>query len=292
MMRKVLFSLIPIFLFGAYLYGLRLFFLVLVVFPLGIVCEAIFEKIKKKKITEAVLVTCSLYVLSMPPDVPLWVAGIGIVFGVVIGKEVFGGFGRNPFNPAVTGRLFVYITFPAFMTAGWIAGGNFGIDAVSAATPLSAAGGAGTPDLLSLAAGFRPGTIGESPVILILLAGIFLAATGTASWVIILSTLGSAALLTGIFDMAGVPGALATLPALMSGSIVFVAVFMATDPVSAPKNKPAQILYGMIIGSVAVLIRTFSPSFAEGTSFGVMIGNTFAMLLDEMTAKRKKKADT
>jgi Na+-transporting NADH:ubiquinone oxidoreductase subunit B len=288
MMRKVLISLAPLFLFAAYMYGLRLLFLMMIVFPLGIVAEFIFEKVKKKKVSEAVLVTCSLYVLSLPPNTPWWVAAIGILFGVIIGKEVFGGFGRNPFNPAIAGRLFVYLSFPAFMTGGWIGGGHFGIDAVSAATPLALQRMGQSPDLLSMLIGLRPGALGESPVILILIAAIFLMVTRTASWIIICSTLGSAGLLTFIFDMTGVPVAFDTLPALMSGSLLFVTVFMATDPVSAPKNKPAQIIYGTVIGTTSVLVRTFSPSFSEGTSFGVMIGNTFAMLFDEITGKKKK----
>jgi Na+-transporting NADH:ubiquinone oxidoreductase subunit B len=288
MMRKVLISLIPIFLFASYMYGLRLLFLILIVFPLGIIAEFIFEKVKKKKVSEAVLVTCSLYVLSLPPNAPWWVAGIGILFGVVIGKETFGGFGRNPFNPAIAGRLFIYLTFPTFMTAGWIGGGNFGVDAVSAATPLALQRMGQSPDLISMLIGLRPGALGESPVILILIAAIFLMVTRTASWIIILSTFASAGLLTFILDMAGVAGAFDTLPAIMSGSLLFVTVFMATDPVSAPKHKPAQLLYGAIIGTTSVLIRTFSPSFSEGTSFGIMMGNTFAMLFDEMTGKKKK----
>ncbi|MBN2531327.1 MAG: RnfABCDGE type electron transport complex subunit D [Spirochaetales bacterium] len=287
MMRKVLISLIPVFLFAGYMYGLHFLILMLVVFPAGFICEAIFELRKKKKVSEAVFVTCGLYVLSLPPDLPWWIALIGIIFALVIGKEVFGGFGRNPFNPAICGRLFVYITFPAFMTGGWLSGGNFGLDAVTTATPLAALHAGEAVNIQSLLLGFRPGAMGESPIILILIAGIFLMSTRTASWIIILSTLSSAALLTFCLDITGIPQALDTVPALFSGSLLFVTVFMATDPVSAPKKPFPRVLYGIIIGAVSILIRTFSL-FAEGTSFGVLVGNTFAPLLDEIAGGKKK----
>lgn len=287
MMRKVLLSLVPIFILAGYMYGLRLLILVAVVFPAGFICEAIFELRKKKKVSEALFVTCGLYVLSLPPQIPWWIALIGIIFAIVIGKEVFGGFGRNPFNPAICGRLFVYITFPTFMTAGWLNGSNWGLDALTSASPLAMIRAGEGLDLTAMLVGFRPGSMGESPVILILLAGIFLISTRTASWVIILSTLGSAALLTFVLDVTGVPKALSTVQALMSGSLLFVTIFMATDPVSAPKKPIPQLFYGIIIGSVSILVRTFSL-FAEGTSFGVLIGNTFAPLLDEVLGRKKK----
>jgi Na+-transporting NADH:ubiquinone oxidoreductase subunit B len=286
MMRRVLLALVPIFLFAGYLYGLRLLILAAVVFPAAFICEYIFEKRKNKKVSEAVFVTSSLFLLSLPPDVPWWMALIGIVFAVVIGKEVFGGFGRNPFNPAVSGRLFIYITFPIFLTSGWIAPGNFGIDAVSAATPLALLHNGKSVDVISLLTGLRPGAFGESQIFLIIAAGVFLAVTRTASWVIMLSMLGSAALLTFFLDFFHAPGAPQTLPMLLSGSLLFVAVFIATDPVSAPKNRLSQLFFGIIVGTSSVLIRTFSL-FIEGTSFGVLVGNTFALLLDELTEKKK-----
>jgi Na+-transporting NADH:ubiquinone oxidoreductase subunit B len=286
MMRRVLLSLAPIVLFAGYLYGLRLLVLALVVFPAGFICEYIFEKRRNKKVTEAVFVTSTLFLLSLPPDTPWWMALIGIVFGIVIGKEVFGGFGRNPFNPAIAGRLFIYLTFPLFMTAGWVTPGDFGIDAVSTATPLAMLHAGTHVDLAALLTGLRPGSMGESPVVLVLLAGIYLMATKTASWITCLSTIGSAALLTFALDITNVPKALDTLPALLSGSFLFVAVFMATDPVSSPKNPVARLLFGIIVGTTAVLVRTFSL-FTEGTSFGVLVGNTLGPLLDELTEKNK-----
>ncbi len=291
MMRRVLIALIPVYAFAVYLYGLPLAVLTAVVVPAAVLAELIFERIrtprdKKPKVSEAVLVTAFLFLLSLPPTAPFWIALIGIVFAVVITKMAFGGFGRNVFNPAISGRLFIYIAFPAFMTGSFISAGKFGVDAVTAATPLALArAGQSAPDLLSLFLGVRPGSFGESAVIPIIAAAVFLIITKTANWRIILSTLAGAALLTLALWLAGIPAALPPPSALLAGSLLFVAVFYATDPVSAPKRPASQLIYGVIIGVAAILIRQFSL-FAEGTSFAVLLGNMFAPLLDYIFRKR------
>ncbi|KUK80595.1 MAG: NQR2 and RnfD family protein, partial [Petrotoga mobilis] len=139
MMRKVLYSLIPIYAFAFYMYGWRLIFLSIFVYGFGILTEYIMERRQKRKVTDAVLVSCTLFVLSLPPATPWWIASIGIIFGVLFAKEVYGGFGRNVFNPAIAGRLFIYITFPNIMTQSWLQPGNFGratSDILTSATPL------------------------------------------------------------------------------------------------------------------------------------------------------------
>jgi Na+-transporting NADH:ubiquinone oxidoreductase subunit B len=205
---------------------------------------------------------------------------------VVIGKEVYGGFGRNIFNPAISGRLFVYIAFPNPLQSGYLEPGRFGIgvDAVSGATNLGILRDGGSIDWLMSFLGIRPGAMGESSILLILLAAAYLIVTRTASWRIILSTFLSATVLTTILHYAGVAAAFFPLDAVLSGSIFFVCVFIATDPVSAPKKTLSHWLYGFIIGSTSILIRTFSL-FPEGTSFGVLLGNTFASLLDQMAGR-------
>ncbi len=288
MMRKVIYSLLPIYLFAGYMYGWRLLFLTGIVFSAGIVTEYIFEKLRKKKVTEAVLVTCMLYLLSLPPLTPWWIALIGIVFGVIFGKMVFGGFGRNTYNPAITGRLFVYISFPNRMTYDWSTFGNFGIgmDALSGATPLSILREGGSIDIVQHLLGFRPGSMGESPIILIVLAGIYLIWTKTASWEIITGYFTSAMLLSLGLYLFDAPYAMEPVSAMISGSVLFVLVFMATDPISAPKRTPSKWVYGIVIGMTTVIIRTFSL-FPEGTSFGILLGNTFAPLLDEIFTRKK-----
>lgn len=289
MMRRVIYSLIPIYLFAIYLYGVRLLWLSVFVFGAGIFTEWIMEKRRNKKVSEAVLVTCLLIVLSLPPQTPWWIAVIGTVFGVLIGKEVYGGFGRNIFNPAITARIFIYITFANIMTSGWIKPGGFGVDTISTATPLEMLRAGEHLSNFNLFFGLRAGSFGESSILLILIAAVYLIWTKTASWRIMLSTFGSAAILTSALYLAGIDSAMPPIQALMSGSLIFVTVFMATDPVSAPKKHSSQWVYGIIIGVTSILVRTFSL-FSEGTSFGVLMGNTFASLLDQINFKKKVKS--
>ena len=293
MMRRVVGALLPLLAFATYLYGWRVLALNALVVVLGVTTEWLFERKRGKKVSEAVLITSLLFGLSLPPLVPFWVAAVGIVFAVAMAKEVFGGFGRNVFNPAIAGRLFIYISFPTLMQRSWVAPripgflSNLGVDAITSATPLSLLGTGETVDWLGLLLGFRLGSIGESAIWLIVIAAIYLIVTKTAQWRLIVSTFGSAAILTTIFYLTGLTSAAPHL-ALMSGSILFVSVFMATDPVSAPNKPASQWIYGAIIGGVTVLIRTFA-GFPEGTSFGVLIGNTFANLIDEIIPKKKAK---
>ena len=384
-MRKVLYSLIPIFLYSIYQYGWRVLSVTVVVFGIGILSEFIMEKARNKKVSEAVLVTCALLTLSFPPAIPLWVAAVAALFAVVIGKGVYGGFGRNVFNPAITGRIFTYISFPLLLQTTWMIPGVFGtvginsqaqgsapleaafmvlivvilcivvtknfekkkivkasiaiavilmitlyvmtayagllqpeVDAVSTVTPLEIYRGLQSDNLpanygyindntlINLFFGLRVGAIGESAIFLIILAGIYLMWTKTANWRLMLMTLLSATVLTVAFYYSGLiaelSGGVLMNPAntdlsgqitdivkfLFSGSLFYVAVFMATDPVSGPNKPLAQFFYGIIIGSVTILIRVFS-GFPEGTSFGILIGNTFANLLDEISPAPKKK---
>ncbi len=289
MMRRVLYALAPIYLFTLYLYGLPLILLSLVVFPAGVLTEYLFLKGKKQKVSEAVLVTCALFTLSLPPRTPLWIALIGIVFSVLFAKMSFGGFGRNPFNPAISGRLLIYLSFPQQMTYGWSVPGNFGIeaDAFTGATPLAVLREGGQIDIVQHLLGLRPGSLGEGMIILIVLGGLYLIKTKTASFEIIISTIVSFTLFTFLFDIAGIETALPTFGSIVSGSIIFVAVFFATDPISAPKKPQSKWVYGFIIGTTTVIVRTFSL-FPEGTSFGILFGNTFASLIDEFFTPKKK----
>ena len=173
-MRRVLIALIPIHLFAIYLYGWRLLLLGAVVFVVGIGIEFLFERKRKKKVSEAVLVTCSLFLLSLPAHTPWWIAIIGITFSVLIAKEIYGGFGRNIFNPAISGRLFIYIAFPNQLQRGFLEPGGFGLsaDTISSATPLTLLREGGSVDYLMHLIGLRPGAMGETSVILIALAAV------------------------------------------------------------------------------------------------------------------------
>lgn len=310
-MRKVVYSLLPLFLYSVYLYGWRSVLITGIVFLAGTLTEYIMEKRKNKKVSEAVFVTNLLFALSLPPGIPfthLWIPVVGIVFAVLFAKEAFGGFGRNIFNPAITGRLFIYLSFTLIMQTTWMVPGNFGsggifgIDGVSGATPLDMIfnGNGANLNITDMFFGFRAGAMGESAIFLILGAAVYLIATKTANWKLMFSTI-AGALLT--FIPVYLAGAVPGMPAqsglaafidiakyLMSGSLIFVTVFMVTDPVTGPNKPASQWIYGLMIGAITILIRVFNTGIPEATSFAVIIGNTFASLLDEYLPAKKKKA--
>ncbi len=283
MMRKVLIALAPVYIHTVWLYGPRALAAMILTFALGILTEWVFERKRSGKVSEAILVTCALYSLAFPPRTPLWILAVGIVFATAMAKGVYGGFGRNIFNPAIAGRLFVYIAFATVLNASYLAQGGFGIgaaDIVASATPLGLMRAGTRLPLVDLLLGNRPGALGEGCILLILLAAVYLIATKTASWKIILSSVAGGGILASALYFGGVKGALPP-ESLLAGSFMFVTVFMATDPVSAPKKAIAQYVYGAMIGGLIVVIRTFS-AFPEGTSFALLLGNTFASLIDEL----------
>jgi Na+-transporting NADH:ubiquinone oxidoreductase subunit B len=315
-MRRVVYSMVPLFLFATLLYGWRVPVQVAVVFAAGIATEFLFTRHRGKKVSEAVLVTCAIYALALPPALPLWITVVGIVFAVALAKEAYGGFGRNVFNVAIAGRLFIYLSFPVPYNESWMVpatigsggiSGLFGsasaagVDTVTAATPLARIAAGDMPRVMELFLGFRGGSMGESSILLILLAATYLLVTKTANWRMMLFTvLGALVAATGFFlgglipgiNPASYRGLQAFVPLvvyMMSGSILYVAVFMSTDPITAPNNPLAQFAYGLIIGGVSMTIRALG-GFPEGTSFGILFANTFSALLDEIFPKKKKKA--
>jgi Na+-transporting NADH:ubiquinone oxidoreductase subunit B len=196
----------------------------------------------------------------------------------------YGGFGRNIFNPAITGRLFIYITFPNIANK-WLIPGNFGLtDGVAGATPLEILRNGGIPKISDLLMGTISGSLGESSVILIIAAAVYLLYTKTASWRSMGGTLAGYLLVqTLLFSFFGGTN---PLYGVFSGSLLFISVFMVTDPVSSPKKNGSIIAYGLLIGLSVSLIRSFSL-FPEGTSFAILLGNTFAPLMDEIIGKLK-----
>jgi len=298
MMRKVVYSLIPIILAAIYFFGWRVLSLLAVVTLFGSATEWIFVRRTTKKITEAVFVTCILFTLTLPPSTPYWIAVIGIIFGVLFGKMVFGGFGKNPFNPALVGRAFIYVNFPAFLTTEWtkpvsgILGGfttylGESIDAVSSATPMLVFRSTGTElPLQNMLLGNIAGSIGETSAILILLAGLYLIFTKTAAKETIISVLVGFLGISTVFYFMGLDVVMNPLYGLLSGGILFGAVFMATDPISSPRTFEGRIFYGLLIGMITVVIRSFAL-FAGGMMFAILIGNTFAPIIDEVVNELK-----
>lgn len=303
MMRTVLLSLVPIIIFSSYLYGLRVLLLLLVVTFSGTMVEYLWEKKHGNKASEAIFVTCVLYTLTMPASIPLWIAVLGIIFGVFFGKLVFGGFGKNIFNPALVGRAFIYVNFPEPLTISWneiatnLPGGfttfiSNEIDAVSKATPMILFKNYHeTVDFQSLFFGSVPGSIGETCKVLIIIAAIYLIYKKAASWQIMAGSLvGFIATSSLLYFFTDLPVA-SPIYSVMLGGFLFGTVFMATDPVSAAKTIPGKWSYGIIIGLVTVLIRAMSL-FNGGMMFAILIGNTFAPIIDYFVkeAKTRKKA--
>ncbi|MGH0052486.1 MAG: RnfABCDGE type electron transport complex subunit D, partial [Sphaerochaetaceae bacterium] len=269
-------------------------------------CEWIMSRRYGLKITESLFVSCTLFALSLPPTIPLWIAAIGIAFGIIFGKMIFGGFGKNIFNPAITARAFVYISFGVPMTAkfignatevGWFPAG-FGswisqADSVSAATPLVT----GNVPPLAMFLGFTSGSFGETSAVLILLGGLYIIYKKAANWKIVVASLGSFLLLETIFWASGLQlatenglqGVPDPLTALLGGSFLFAAFFMITDPVSSSQSTNAgRWIYGALFGILTVLIRTFA-NWVEGVTFAILLANMFAPLLDVLLKNAKAK---
>lgn len=253
----------------------------------GGLCEAVFAIIRKHEINEGFLVTGLLYPLTLPATIPLWQAAVGIIFAVIIGKEVFGGTGKNFLNPALTGRAFLYFAYPAQISgdAVWTA-----VDGFSGATALGL-GAIGGFDAIHESVswmnsflGLIQGSMGETSVVAVLFGAGVLIFTGVGSWRIMLSTviglLSFSALLYGIGSESNPMFSVPPHWHLVIGGFAFATVFMATDPVSAPMNKSAKWAYGFLIGFMTVLIRVINPAFPEGVMLAILFANVFAPVMD------------
>ncbi|MCB0409631.1 MAG: NADH:ubiquinone reductase (Na(+)-transporting) subunit B [Flavobacteriales bacterium] len=292
------------FLFGA----LKVLPIVIISYAVGLGIEFIFAAINRHPIQEGFLVSGMLIPLIMPVDVPLWMVAVAVAFAVVIGKEVFGGTGMNVVNVALVARAFLFFAYPTQMSGDkvWIntslEEGEKLVDVFSGATPLGdavAKGVDGIPSLMDSIIGLIPGSIGETSVIAIGLGALLLIISGIGSLRIMLSMF-AGGLLTGmIFNAVGgspyleVPA----LHQLMLGGFAFGAVFMATDPVTASQTAKGKIVYGFLIGIIAMLIRVANPAYPEGVMLAILIGNVFAPLIDHVVIngnikKRLKRVKT
>lgn len=304
MMRKVIYSLIPIILASIYFFGWRSLLLMTWITIWGCATEYIFEKkYGKGKVSEAVIVTSILFTLTLPPSTPYWVGTLGIIFGVIFGKAVFGGFGKNVFNPALVARAFVYVSFPQPLTIDWsnvsnsFLGGftrymTSSVDAIATATPMLNFRETGElSNYIDLLLGNVSGSLGETSALLIIFAGIYLIYTKTASWQTMAAVISGFVGLSLILRLIGFTSVPNPLFGVMSGGLLFGAVFMATDPISSAKTKEGKWIYGILIGAITVIIRGYAL-FAGGIMFAILIGNTFAPIIDEGVKyyKKSKKA--
>jgi Na+-transporting NADH:ubiquinone oxidoreductase subunit B len=278
--------------------------IVIVSYAAGGFWEVLFAVVRRHEINEGFLVTGILFPLTCPPTLPLWMVAAGISFGVVIGKEVFGGTGMNVLNPALTARAFVFFAYPAFMSGDsvWTAlGSGQAVDGWSGATPLAvaaAAKGPGVVDALQAAGygwmdgflGRLPGSMGEVSALACLLGAVVLVATGVGSWRIMVSMAAGGFLGSLLMNAAAGPGSpgIMYLPGsyhLVLGGFAFGMVFMATDPVSAASTKVGKWIYGLLIGVLAVLIRAVNPAYPEGVMLAILFMNVFAPLIDHFVVK-------
>lgn len=300
-MLRVCYALIPIALISIYLFGWRSLFLIAIVFLFGITAEAAFTHRQGNPITSAVFVTCLIFSLSLPPTIPIWIAVIGIVSGVVFGKMVFGGFGQNIFNPAMVGRCFIYITFPGELTNKWVDpiwGGVGGfaawtpsVDAITGATPLAAIREGVFPPLYNLFIGDVSGSLGETSVLLIVIGGIYIIYRKAASWRLAFTCLIGGILMSGVLQWNGLSTFTNILYAMFSGSFLFGCAFVVTEPVSGAKTRYGQLIYGFLTGCLTMILRQFS-NFSEGFMFAVLLMNAFVPLIDHLMAGKKRlKAD-
>lgn len=298
-MIQVLYALTPLCVAAVYFFGWRFLFVLAVVNAAGFLSEYFFTRRLGQPVSSAVFVTSFIYTLSLPPTIPLWIAVVGVAFGVVFGKMVFGGFGRNIFNPAVSGRAFIYVSFGVPMTSrfippmsgfpGGLAAWGGSLDAVTKATPLWRLSEGEILPKMGLFLGTHAGTFGETSALLILICGLFLVFKKTASYQIVFSGLLGFILFQSAFYWGGSAGAADPLAGLLSGSVLFGIFFMATDPISASQTTAGgRWIFGFLVGSLTSLIRTFSV-WPEGLTFALLIANMFAPLLDHLMKELKKR---
>jgi Na+-transporting NADH:ubiquinone oxidoreductase subunit B len=247
--------------------------------------EVLFASVRKHEINEGFLVTGLLIPLTCPATIPLWQVALGTSFGVVIGKEIFGGTGKNFLNPALTARAFLFFSYPAEISgdAVWVA-----VDGYTGATALSMAAQGGM-EAIKMSwwdsfLGVIPGSMGETSVLACLIGAFILIVTGIASWRIMLSCLLASGLLALLFNnlegMSNPMFGVTPLWHFVMGGYAFGLVFMATDPVSAAQTQRGQWYYGALIGVMVILIRVVNPAFPEGMMLAILFGNVFAPLID------------
>lgn len=282
--------------------------LVVVSYLVGLVIEFIFAVIKGHEVEEGYLVTGMLVPLIVPIDLPLWMLAVAVAFGVVIGKEVFGGTGMNILNPALTIRAFLFFAYPTWMSGDkvWVQGAveRAGTaDAISGETMLGSLAQNATPNFstLDMFFGFIPGSVGETSTLLILIGALFLIFTKIGSWRIMLSSVIGALVMGYIFNLvvdAGVITESSKFYGLMSldfwkhlliGGFAFGAVYMATDPVTAAQTNKGKWIYGFLIGFISIMIRVFNPAYPEGVMLAILLMNVFAPTIDHYVVQGNVK---
>lgn len=275
--------------FACMLHGALYFFpIYITTLVAGGICEVVFATIRGHEVNEGFLVTSMLYTLILPASTPLWQVALGIMFGVVIGKEVFGGTGKNFLNPALTGRAFLYFAYPAYMSGDsiWTP-----VDGFSGATALSVGASEGFQALATAGItwtnaflGFIQGSLGETSTLACLIGLAFLLVTKIANWRLVVGCLagmiGFSLLLNAIGSETNPMFAMPWYWHLVIGGYAFGLAFMVTEPVSASHTNAGRYVYGALVGVMVVLIRVINPAFPEGMMLAILFANVFAPLID------------
>ncbi|WP_055447803.1 NADH:ubiquinone reductase (Na(+)-transporting) subunit B [Lacinutrix mariniflava] len=292
--------------------------LVIVSYGVGLLVEFIFAVIKGHEVEEGYLVTGMLVPLIVPIDIPLWMLSVAVIFGVVIGKEVFGGTGMNILNPALTIRAFLFFAYPTWMSGDkvWVHGADPRVqDLAAGATPDALSGETilgslaqnntgmldSAGDVWNAFFGFIPGSVGETSTLLIILGGLFLVFSKVGSWRIMLSSVLGAIVMGLIFNGIADSGFISETSKfyglmstdfwmhLLIGGFAFGTVYMATDPVTASQTNKGKIVYGFLIGILSIMIRVFNPAYPEGVMLAILLMNVFAPTIDHYVVQGNVK---
>ena len=288
----------PASIFACFVHGLVYYLPILIVtFAVGGFWEVLFAAVRKHEVNEGFLVTGMLIPMLVPATIPLWQVALATSFGIVIGKEVFGGVGYNILNPALTARAFLFFAYAKEISgnAVWVA-----VDGYSSATPLALAAEHGMDALNGTThlwynsfLGYIPGSLGETSVLACLIGAFILIITGVGSWRIMLAVVAGAFAMSTLFNAIGSDtNPMMAMPFqwhVVLGGFAFGTVFMATDPVSAPASNKARVIYGFLIGVLVILVRTVNPAYPEGMMLSILLMNVFAPLIDYYVVKAHKK---
>ena len=293
-MGTVLFALLPEIIMGIVLFRWAALIRILVSVASCVLFEFLFQKVTKQKVVIANLSACVtgvMMALVCPPTAPVWMFVVGAAVAMIVAKGLFGGIGSNTFNPALTGRAFIFISFPAAIGASWATPGA--LDSISSATVLSSLKAGTTTaanfDYLSYFLGNRSGCMGETSILMIVISFVFLLALHIIDWRAPLAMVGTVVIGTFISSLcggAGLAGAGAdVLIALLTGGLLFGATFMVTDYATAPVTKPGRWIFGFGCGFITFLVRRFG-GYPEGVMFSILIMNAVAPLLNNITVRK------
>jgi Na+-transporting NADH:ubiquinone oxidoreductase subunit B len=287
----------PASVYDCFVHGLLYFLpIYIVTMVVGLTWEVLFAGVRNHEVNEGFFVTGFLFALIVPATIPLWQVAVGITFGVIIGKEVFGGTGKNFLNPALVARAFLYFAYPAQISgdAVWTA-----VDGFSGATALGAAAVDGMAGISAIGLswtqaflGQMQGSLGETSTLACLAGGALLVFTRIASWRIIVAVFAGLIIPTLLFGSADSSNPMMSMPwhwHIVLGGFAFGAVFMATDPVSAAQTNAGKWIFGLLIGFMTWLIRVINPAFPEGIMLAILFANVFAPVIDHFVVRANVK---